>query len=109
MHNKTTIISSSTHTPSSHSSNKTQNIEKPELTKKYSHEKIRTNTVHTTYTKVGQETFDPKKYEKPVLKYVRSNKDITKNTENLAHNHTSYKKFMESGVSHKGETDGPKK
>ena len=36
-HNKTTLISTSTHTPSSHSSNKTQVIEKPELTKKYSH------------------------------------------------------------------------
>ena len=48
------MISTSTHTPSSHSSNKTQIIDKPELTKKYSHEKIRTNTVHTTYSKVGQ-------------------------------------------------------
>lgn len=37
-HNKSTLISStSTHTPSSHSSNKTQVIDKPELTKKYSH------------------------------------------------------------------------
>ena len=73
-HNKTTMVSTSTHTPSSHSSNKTQVIEKPELTKKYSHEKIRTSTVHASYSKVAQEPFDPKKYEKPALKYVRSNK-----------------------------------
>ena len=34
------------------------------------------HTTTTTYSKVGQEHFDPKKYEKPVLKYVRSNKDV---------------------------------
>ena len=106
-HNKSAMISTSTHTPSSHSSNKTQNIDKPEMTKKYSHQKIRTNTVHTTYTKVGQEPFDPKKYEKPVLKYVRSNKDITKSTETFSHTHNSYKKFMDN--SHKGESQVPKK
>jgi hypothetical protein len=99
MHNKTTIVSTSTHTPSSHSSNKTL-IEKPELSKKYSHEKLRTNTMHTTtYTKVVQEPFDPKKYEKPALKYVRSNKDISKND---SFSHT--KKYGDSSYSSKGET-----
>ena len=101
-YNKSTLISTSTHTPS-HSSNKTQ-IDKPELTKKYSHEKIRTNTVHTTYTKVGQEPFDPKKYEKPALKYVRSNKDMAKNMEPYSHSHTSYKKVENNSSHHlKGE------
>jgi hypothetical protein len=102
MHNKTTVISTSTHTPSSHSSNKTTVIEKPELGKKYSHEKLRTNTSHTSYTKVAQESFDPKKYEKPALKYVRSNKEISKNTEQQFTT-TSYKKFPEKGEDPKKE------
>ena len=67
-------------------------IEKPELQKKYSHEKIRaTTTIIATYTKIGQDYNDSKKFEKPVLKYVRSNKDVTKNIENIVQN--PYKKF----------------
>lgn len=85
--NKTTIVNSSTPTSGG---TKNNTIDKPELTKKYSHEKLRTNT---TYTKTNQEPFDPKSYEKPTLKYVRSNKDMTKPTEGFSHG--NYKKFPE--------------
>ena len=62
--------------------------------KKYSHEKLRTTTTvqPSTYSKLGDIT-DSKKYDKPVLKYVRSNKDIIKGTENMMH--APYKKFTE--------------
>jgi hypothetical protein len=53
--NKSTVIPSS-NTPQS----KTQ-IDKPEITKKFSHEKLRTNTMQPTYTKVS-EPVDPKKF-----------------------------------------------
>ena len=84
--NKTSILASNTPT------SKGQMIEKPELQKKYSHEKIRaTTTITASYTKIGQDYNDSKKFEKPVLKYVRSNKDVTKNIENIVQN--PYKKF----------------
>ena len=56
----------------------------------------------TTYSKLVQEPFDPKKYEKPALKYVRSNKEITKND---SFTHNQYKKYGDTG---KGEVQ-PKK
>jgi hypothetical protein len=90
--NKTTLIPSSTNTPTQGQS-KTQAIEKPELTKKYSHEKLRTNTMQPTYTKVS-EPIDPKKFEKPVLKYVKSAKDMTKNIENISQTY-QYRKLAE--------------
>ncbi len=68
--NKTTIMTSN-NTP-----NKALG-EKPEMTKKFSHEKLRTNTMQPTYTKIS-EPVDPKKFEKPVLKYVKSSKDMTR-------------------------------
>ena len=56
------IVNNSAHISSSQSSSKAV-IEKPELTKKYSHEKIRTNTAYTTtYTKVANEASYDKKY-----------------------------------------------
>ena len=51
----------------------------------------------TTYSKLVQEPFDPKKYEKPALKYVRSNKEITKND---SFTQNQYKKYTDTG---KGE------
>ncbi len=97
-----TVISTSTGTPSSQTSSKTQCIDKPELGKKYSHEKLRTTTTiqTTTYSKLG-DINDSKKYEKPVLKYVRSNKDIIKTTEAI---HAPYKKFTDHHP-HKVETE----
>lgn len=42
---------------------------------------------------MSQDFNDSKKFQKPVIKYVRSTKDISKNIENIAHN--PYKKFPE--------------
>jgi hypothetical protein len=52
--NKTAIIASS-NTP------KSMQGEKSEITKKFSHEKLRTNTMQPTYTKIS-EPIDTKKY-----------------------------------------------
>ncbi len=85
--NKTSIISSNTPT------SKNQPIEKPELQKKYSHEKIRATTTITNYSKMSQDFNDSKKYEKPALKFVRSSKEVNKNIENISQTH--YKKSSE--------------
>lgn len=81
--NKTAIMSS-TNTPKASG-------EKPEMTKKFSHEKLRTNTMQTTYTKIS-EPVDPKKFEKPVLKYVKSSKEMTRPENSIL---TQYKAKIE--------------
>ena len=56
--------------------------------------------MHATYSKIAQEPFDPKKYEKHALKYVRSNKDIVKND---SFSHNQYKKYGETSSHIKSE------
>lgn len=76
--NKTSVqvSSSSVH----NAVNRTTVVDKTELSKKYSHEKFRTTTTVQNYSKHEVD----RKYERPVLKYVKSAKDMTRNIENIA-------------------------